>query len=72
MLKLKLILALIAVLILTILVIQNSASVSLRFLPWQVDMSLAVLVFITGVAGLLVGLGLGGLLMSKRSSKGNS
>ncbi|NNF06880.1 MAG: DUF1049 domain-containing protein [Candidatus Eisenbacteria bacterium] len=59
-------LALVATLILAILVLQNSASVSLRFLTWHVDMSLAVLVFITGIAGILVGLGLGGLLLSKR------
>lgn len=63
--KLKLSIALILILILLLLVVQNTASVQAHFLGFTTEMSLVVLLFLTGAIGFVSGLVLGLLLKSK-------
>ncbi|WP_138431901.1 lipopolysaccharide assembly protein LapA domain-containing protein [Fodinibius saliphilus] len=63
--KLKLSIALILILILILLVVQNTASVQAHFLGFTTEMSLVVLLFLTGALGFVSGLVLGFLLKNK-------
>lgn len=65
--KLKLTIVLVLILILVLLVIQNTASVQAHFLGFTTEMSLVVLLFLTGAIGFASGLVLGFLLKSKRT-----
>ncbi|MBN2732170.1 MAG: LapA family protein [Balneolaceae bacterium] len=65
--KLKLAILLILTLVLVLLVVQNTASVQAHFLGFTTEMSLVVLLFLTGAIGFVSGLVLGFLLKSKRS-----
>lgn len=57
--KLKLSIALVLILILVLLVVQNTASVQAHFLGFTTEMSLVVLLFLTGAIGFVSGLVLG-------------
>ena len=63
--KLKLAIVLILSLILVLLVIQNTATVQTHFLGFTAEMSLVVLLFLTGAIGFASGLVLGFLIKSK-------
>lgn len=63
--KLKLIIVLVLTVVLILLVVQNKASVQAHFLGFTTEMSLVVLLFLTGVTGFVSGLLLGFLLKSK-------
>lgn len=63
--KFKLAIVIILSLILILLVIQNTATVQTHFLGFTVEMSLVVLLFLTGAMGFVSGLVLGFLLKSK-------
>lgn len=63
--KLKLGIVLILTLILIVLVAQNTASVQAHFLGFSTEMSLVVLLFLTGAIGFVSGLMLGFYLKSK-------
>lgn len=64
--KLKLSIALVLILVLVLLVVQNTASVQAHFLGFTTEMSLVVLLFLTGALGFISGLVLGFWLKSKR------
>jgi uncharacterized integral membrane protein len=64
--KLKLTIVVVLSLILVLLVVQNTASVQANFLGFTAEMSLVVLLFLTGAIGFVSGLVLGFLLKSKR------
>ena len=53
--KIKLILGGILLLLGLIFAVQNSAVVEVRFLFWSLKMSQALVIFLTGAAGALVG-----------------
>ncbi|HEX9784923.1 MAG TPA: LapA family protein [Opitutaceae bacterium] len=53
--KIKLILGGILLLLGLIFAVQNSAVVEVRFLFWSLEMSQALVIFLTGAAGALVG-----------------
>ncbi|SMO82065.1 LapA family protein [Fodinibius sediminis] len=63
--KLKLVLFLVLILVLILLVVQNTASVQAHFLGFTAEMSLVVLLFLTGALGFVSGLVLGFLLKSR-------
>lgn len=63
--KLKLSIFLVLSLILVLLVVQNTASVQAHFLGFTAEISLVVLLFLTGAIGLVSGLVLGFLLKNK-------
>lgn len=65
--KLKLAIFVVLSLILVLLVVQNTASVQAYFLGFTVEMSLVVLLFLTGAIGFLSGLVLGLLLKNRRN-----
>ena len=65
--KLKLAIVIFLGLILVLLVLQNTASVKAHFLGFTAEMSLVVLLFLTGAIGFISGLVLGFLLKSKNS-----
>ena len=65
--KLKLAIVLVLSLILVLLVVQNTASVQAHFLGFTAEMSLVVLLFLTGAIGFIAGLVLGFLLKSRRN-----
>ncbi len=65
--KLKLAIVLVLTLVLVLLVVQNTASVQAHFLGFTAEMSLVVLLFLTGAIGFVSGLVLGFLLKSKRA-----
>ncbi|MDR8394345.1 LapA family protein [Aliifodinibius sp. S!AR15-10] len=65
--KLKLAIVLVLTLVLVLLVVQNTASVQAHFLGFTAEMSLVVLLFLTGAIGFASGLVLGFLLKSKRA-----
>lgn len=65
--KLKLAIVLVLGLVLVLLVVQNTASVQAHFLGFTTEMSLVVLLFLTGAIGFVSGLVLGFLLKSKRT-----
>ncbi|MEQ8523360.1 LapA family protein [Gracilimonas sp.] len=67
--KLKLTLVAVLCLILILIIIQNTASVEAHFLWFSTDMSLVVLLFLTGVIGLISGLILGFLIKGKDHKK---
>ncbi len=64
--KFKLAIFLVLSLILVLLVVQNRASVQAHFLGYTTEMSLVVLLFLTGAIGFVSGLVLG-LLLKNRS-----
>lgn len=55
-------------LILVLLVLQNTASVQAHFLGFTAEMSLVVLLFLTGAIGFVSGLVLGFLLKSRQAT----
>lgn len=63
--KFKLVIFLVLSLILVLLVVQNTASVQAHFLGYTTEMSLVVLLFLTGAIGFVSGLVLGLLLKSR-------
>lgn len=63
--KLKLAVVLVLSLVLVLLVVQNTASVQAHFLGFTAEMSLVLLLFLTGVLGFVSGLILGFLLKNK-------
>lgn len=63
--RLKLAIVLVLSLVLVLLVVQNTASVQTHFLGFTVEMSLVVLLFLTGALGFVSGLVLGFLLKSR-------
>ena len=65
--KAKWTIVLILSLILVLLVVQNTASVQANILWFSTEMSLVVLLFLTGAIGFVSGLVLGLLLKSKRA-----
>lgn len=67
--NLKLTLAVVLCLVLVLLIIQNTASVEAQFLWFSAEMSLVVLLFLTGVIGLVSGLILGLLIKSNKTQK---
>lgn len=64
--KFKWALVLILGLILLVLIVQNTASVQAHFLGYTTEMSLVVLLFLTGAIGFVAGLVLG-LILKGRS-----
>lgn len=65
--KLKLAIVVVLSVILVLLVVQNTASVQANFLGFTAEMSLVVLLFLTGAIGFISGLVLGFLLKSRRT-----
>lgn len=65
--KVKWTIVLVLSLILVMLVVQNTASVQANILWFSAEMSLVVLLFLTGAIGFVSGLVLGFLLKSKRA-----
>ncbi|MFH5884821.1 LapA family protein [Halalkalibaculum sp. DA3122] len=65
--KTKVAIFVILTLVLVLLVVQNTASVQAHFLGFTAEMSLVVLLFLTGGIGFVSGLVLGFLLKSRRS-----
>jgi len=65
--KLKWAIVLVLSLVLVLLVVQNTASVQAHFIGFTAEMSLVVLLFLTGAIGFVSGLVLGFLLKSKRT-----
>jgi uncharacterized integral membrane protein len=65
--KLKWAIVLVLNLVLVLLVVQNTASVQAHFIGFTAEMSLVVLLFLTGAIGFVSGLVLGFLLKSKRT-----
>lgn len=63
--KLKLSIVLVLCVTLLLLVVQNTVSVQAHFLGFTTEMSLVVLLFLTGAIGFVSGLVLGLLLKSK-------
>ncbi|WP_445665527.1 LapA family protein [Fodinibius sp. AD559] len=63
--KLKLATVLVLTLVLVLLVVQNTTSVQAHFLGFSTEMSLVVLLFLTGALGFVSGLVLGFLLKSR-------
>ena len=63
--KVKLAIVLVLTLVLVLLVAQNTASVQAHFLGFTTEMSLVVLLFLTGAMGFVSGLVLGFLLKSR-------
>ncbi|HKK45766.1 MAG TPA: LapA family protein [Balneolaceae bacterium] len=63
--KIKVAIVVVLSLILVLLVIQNTASVQAHFLGFTTEMSLVVLLFLTGAIGFVSGLVLGFLLKHK-------
>lgn len=63
--KLKLAIVLMLSLVLVLLVVQNTASVQAHFLGFTTEMSLVVLLFLTGALGFVSGLVLGFLLKNR-------
>lgn len=67
--NLKLIIAVVLCVILVLLIIQNTAFVQANFLWFSAEMSLVVLLFLTGVIGLVSGLILGFLIKNQNTQK---
>jgi uncharacterized integral membrane protein len=65
--KLKWAIVLVLSLVLVLLVVQNTASVQAHFIGFTAEMSLVVLLFLTGAIGFVSGLVLGFLLKSRRT-----
>lgn len=65
--KIKLTILVVLCLVLIMLVVQNTASVEAHFLGFTAEMSLVILLFLTGTVGFISGLLLGFLLKSGRS-----
>jgi len=65
--KLKWAIVLVLNLVLVLLVVQNTASVQAHFIGFTAEMSLVVLLFLTGAIGFVSGLVLGFLLKSNRT-----
>lgn len=65
--KLKLGIVLVLTLVLIVLVAQNTASVQAHFLGFTTEMSLVVLLFLTGAMGFVAGLMLGFYLKSRKA-----
>lgn len=65
--KVKWTLVLVLSLILVLIVVQNTASVQANILWFTAEMSLVVLLFLTGAIGFVSGLVLGFLLKNKRA-----
>lgn len=63
--KVKLAIVLVLSLVLVLLVVQNTASVQANFLGFTTEMSLVVLLFLTGAIGFVSGLVLGFLLKNR-------
>ncbi len=63
--KVKLAIVLVLSLVLVLLVVQNTESVQAHFLGFTTEMSLVVLLFLTGAIGFVSGLILGFLLKSR-------
>lgn len=63
--KLKLSIFLVLTLVLILLVVQNTASVQAHFLGFTAEMSLVVLLFLTGAIGFVSGLVLGFMLKGR-------
>lgn len=63
--RLKLITVFVLTLILVLLVVQNTASVQAHFLGFTTEMSLVILLFLTGATGFVSGLLLGFILKGK-------
>lgn len=63
--KLKLAIVLVLILVFVLLVIQNTASVQAHFLGFTTEMSLVVLLFLTGSIGFVLGLILGFVLKNR-------
>ncbi len=57
--KLKLIIGIVLLVLVGLFAMQNSAVVTIRFMVWQFSASLALVIFLTGLAGALVGWFLG-------------
>lgn len=53
--KIKLILGGALMLLVLIFAVQNAGVVTIKFLPWQFSASLALVIFLTGAAGTLIG-----------------
>jgi uncharacterized integral membrane protein len=66
--KLKLTIVVVLSLILILLVVQNTASVQAHFLGFTTEMSLVVLLFLTGAIGFVAGLMLG-FYLKRRDAK---
>lgn len=52
-----------------VFLLQNSAPVAVSFLFWQTQASLAVVIFLTAVAGVLIGILLSSFAMLKRAAR---
>jgi uncharacterized integral membrane protein len=65
--KLKWAIVLVLSLVLVLLVVQNTATVQAYFLGFTTEISLVVLLFLTGAIGFVSGLVLGFLLKSRRT-----
>jgi len=63
--KLKLSVVFVLSLVLVLLVVQNTTSVQAHFLGFTSEMSLVVLLFLTGVIGFIIGLVLGFMLKGR-------
>jgi uncharacterized integral membrane protein len=66
---LNILIAVIIVLIVSIFSVQNSAPVAISFLFWQFQASLAIVVFLCVLSGVIVGAALTFLLRIKRQRK---
>lgn len=62
----NIVVAIIVVLIVSIFSVQNSAPVSISFLAWQFQASLAIVIFLAMLSGIIIGLALTLLVKMKR------
>lgn len=54
--RIKLILSLILLLLVTLFAVQNADVITIKFLLWELDISLALMIFLTFTIGLVFGL----------------
>ncbi len=54
--RIKLILSLVLLFIITLFAVQNAAVVTIKFLVWELDISQALMIFLTFAIGLVIGL----------------
>ena len=62
--RVKLILSLILLFIVTLFAVQNAAVVTIKFLLWEFDISQALMIFLTFAIGLVIGLFIPSVLRS--------
>jgi uncharacterized integral membrane protein len=63
------VLVLVIIIVVSIFAFQNSVPVTLSFFFWRFEASLAVVIFISAVTGLIAGIIIGILVRSKSSAK---